>query len=77
MSPTKQTFEGVDLIREGLAPKHQCIKGETREAEEDNNTQDKSKLNIVGYPTTSTKGPSKVLKTKETKHRRKAANKKH
>ncbi len=37
MSPTKQTFEGVDLIREGLAPKRQRIKGETREAEEDNN----------------------------------------
>ncbi len=36
MSPTKWTFEGVDPIREGLAPKRQHIKGETKEAEEDN-----------------------------------------
>ncbi len=35
VSPTKWTFEGVDLIREGLVPKRQRIKGETREAEED------------------------------------------
>jgi hypothetical protein len=37
MSLTKWTFEGVDLIREGLVPKRQRIKGETREVEEDNN----------------------------------------